>query len=135
MAELSDAAELLVLDWILGTGTPTRPAASALALDTTTISDTDTGATITEPPDANGYDRQVVAWNAAAAGAATNNGAETFGPCITTNWGLVTDFCVVDTATYVTGGIVVFSALDTSRTINIDDSLQFADTAITVTAN
>lgn len=135
MAELSDAAELLVLDWLLTTGTPTRPAASALALDTTTITDVDTGVTITEPPDANGYDRQVVVWNAAAAGASTNNGVETFGPCITTNWGSITDFCVVDSATYNVGGIVVFSALDTPRTINIDDSLQFADTAITVTAD
>ncbi len=135
MAELSNAAEILVLDWILTTGTPTRPAASALALDTTTISDTDTGATITEPPDGDGYDRQVVAWNAAAAGAATNNGVETFGPCVGTNWGSVTDFCVVDSATFGAGGVVVFSALDTSRTINIDDSLQFADTAISVTAD
>lgn len=135
MAELSNAAELLVLDWILTTGTPTRPAASALALDTTTISDTDTGATITEPPDGDGYDRQVVVWNTAAAGAATNNGVETFGPCTGTNWGSVTDFCVVDSATFGAGGVVVFSALDTARTINIDDSLQFADTAISVTAD
>ncbi len=135
MAELSNAAELLVLDWLLTTGTPTRPAASAIALDTTTIGDADTGATITEPPDANGYDRQVVIWNAAAAGAADNNGVETFGPCITTNWGSITDFCIVDNATYATGGIVVFSALDTARVINIDDSLQFADQAITVTAD
>lgn len=135
MAELSNSAELLVLDWILTTGTPTRPAASALALDTTTISDTDTGSTITEPPDANGYDRQVVTWNAAAAGAATNSSQETFGPCITTNWGLITDFCVVDNSTYNAGNVVVFSPLDTARTINIDDSLQFAAAAISVTAN
>jgi hypothetical protein len=135
MAELSNAAELLVLDWILTTGTPTRPAASALALDTTTISDTDTGATLTEPPDANGYDRQVVTWNAAAAGAATNSSAETFGPNITTNWGSITDVAVVDNATYASGGVVVFTALDTARTINIDDSLNFATSAISVTAD
>jgi hypothetical protein len=47
----------------------------------------------------------------------------------------VTDFCVVDVTTFGAGGIVVFSALDTPRTINIDDSLQFADTSITVTAD
>lgn len=135
MAELSNAAELLVLDWILTTGTPTRPAASALALDTTTISDTDTGATISEPPDANGYDRQVVTWNAAAAGAATNSSAETFGPNITTNWGSITDVAVCDTATYASGGVVVYTALDTARTINIDDSLNFATSSISVTAN
>ena len=135
MAELSNAAELLVLDWLLTTGTPTRPAASALALDTTTITDTDTASTITEPPDANGYDRQVVAWDAAAAGAAVNTAAEVFGPCITTNWGSITDFAVCDNATYATGGIVVFSALDTARTINIDDSLNFAIGAISVTAD
>jgi len=135
MAELSNAAEILVLDWILTTGTPTRPAASALALDTTTITDTDTGVLGTEPPDANGYDRQVVAWDAAAAGAAANTAVETFGPCITTNWGSITDFAVVDSATYNVGGLVVFSALDTPRTINIDDSLQFAAAAISVTAD
>ncbi len=135
MAELSNATEILVLDWILTTNAATRPAASALALDTTTISDTDTAVTITEPPDGDGYDRQVVAWNAAAAGAATNNGAETFGPCTGTNWGSVTDFAVCDNATFATGAIVVFSALDSARTINIDDSLNFADTAISVTAD
>ncbi|MDH3233762.1 MAG: hypothetical protein OEQ29_09540 [Alphaproteobacteria bacterium] len=135
MAELSNAAELLVLDWILTTGSPTRPAASALALDTTTITDADTGATITEPPDANGYDRQVVTWNAASAGSADNSSAETFGPCITTNWGSITDFAVVDSATYGAGGVVVFSALTTPRTINIDDSLQFAAGSVVVTAD
>lgn len=135
MAELSDAAELLVLDWLLTTGSPTRPAASALLLDTTTISDTDTASSVTEPPDGDGYDRQVIAWNAAASGAADNNGAEVFGPCVGTNWGSVTDFAVADNATFNTGGIVVFSALDNPRVINIDDSLNFADQSITVTAN
>lgn len=135
MTELSNSAELLVLDWILTTGNPTRPAASALALDTTTITDADTGATISEPPDANGYDRQVVTWNAASGGSADNSSAETFGPNITSNWGTITDVAVVDNATYNAGNVVVFTPLDTSRTINVDDSLNFAAGSITVTAN
>lgn len=135
MAELSDAAVILVLDWLLTTGSPTRPAASILCLDTTTISDTDTGSTITEPPDGDGYDRQVIAWNGAAAGTADNNGAETFGPCTGTNWGSVTDFCITDLVTYNAGGVVVFTPLDSARVINIDDSLNFADQSITVTAD
>ncbi len=134
MAQLSDAAEILVLDWILVTGSPTRPAASALALDTTTISDTDTGVTIGEPPDANGYDRQVVAWDAADSAGADNTALESFGPNITSDWGSITDFGVVDTATYNSGGLVVFAALDTARAMTVDDTLEFAAGAITVTA-
>lgn len=134
MSELSDAAELLVLDWLLGTGTPTRPAASALCLDTTTITDADTGATISEPPDANGYDRQTCAFGAAAAGSASNSALESFGPNITTNWGTITDFCICDTLTYASGGMVVFSPLDVAKAVTVGDTLEFAIGAVVVTA-
>ena len=133
MAELSDAAEILVLDWIMGGAIPTRPAAQYLALTTGTISDAETGTNLGTSSEisGNGYARPVCAFDAAAAGATGNSALETF-TASGGNWGTILDFAICDAVT--TGGCIVFSALDTSRVVNDGDTLEFAAAAIQVTA-
>lgn len=66
---LTDDAEVLVLDWVNGVGSPTRPAAPLkLALMTANGSDSAGGTEVV----GGSYVRQDVAIDAAAAGAASN---------------------------------------------------------------
>lgn len=135
MSNLSDAAELLVLDWLLGTGNPNRPAAHALGITTVAVTDSMTGATVTEPPAANGYSRQDCPFDAAAAGQAQNTAIEEFGPNTNVDWGTIISFFIADSLTFGAGGIVVYGNLTTPRAVAVDDVLQFAANAITVTAD
>lgn len=79
-----------------------------------------------------GYARQAVAFDAPSNGAGSNTALETFGPCTTTNWGSVTHAALGDTASgaFTTG--LYYGALTTARTVNVDDSLEFAAGAIDV---
>jgi len=66
---LTDTAENLILDWILGVGSPTRPTTSLkLALYTSAPSDSATGTEVT----GGSYARQNIAFSAASGGATAN---------------------------------------------------------------
>lgn len=132
MAGLSDAAELLALDWLFGAGSPTRPVGQFLALTTGAISDSDTGSNLggSTEPSGNGYARPATAFDAAAAGATANTALESF-TASGGNFGTITDFAICDAVTL--GGMIGFAVLDTARTVNDGDTLEFAAGAIDVT--
>lgn len=74
---LTDAAESLVLDWINGVGSPTRPTAPLkLALITTTTASTDS--TAGSEVSGGSYARQTVTLSAASGGATSNSGTVSF---------------------------------------------------------
>lgn len=132
MAELSDAAEILVLDWLFTAGSPTRPTAWYVGLTTGSISDAETGTNMGSSSEISGnnYARQAVTFGAAAAGQTDNDALETF-TASGGNWGTILDFAICDALT--TGGLIVFSPLDNSRVMNDGDALEFAAAAIVIT--
>lgn len=72
---LTDDAELLVLDWVNGVGSPTRPTTPLkLALMTANGSDSAAGTEVV----GGSYARQSVTLSAAAAGTTSNSGTVTF---------------------------------------------------------
>ena len=135
MSEMSNYLEDEILDHMLGEGARdfTSPATLFIALTTATPTDASTGATITEVANSNGYARQAVNFNAASGGSATSNGAITGFTASGGAWGTVTSFVIVDGGTHGAGNVLFWTDLDTSRTVNDGDTLNFADQAITVT--
>jgi hypothetical protein len=117
---LTNAAELLMLDWINIVGTPTRPSSPLQIALFTTAPNQETGSGGTEVS-AGGYARQNVTFGSASAGAASNSGAVTFGPA-SASWGTVVAAGIYDSA----------GNLSASKTIDNGDSFQFAIGQVTV---
>jgi len=134
MAGLSDTAELLVLDWITVTGSPTRPAGFYLALYTTNPPggfETDTSAV---EATGGGYVRKSLTMTAAAAGSASNTTATawTVGTDLAAGtykgWGL---YSASVAGTYLGGA--VFSA---DRIVSVSgDKINFAIGSVVLTAD
>jgi hypothetical protein len=121
MAALSDYAEKLLLDWMMTTGSATRPTAWYVALFTTATDDAGGGTEVS----GNGYSRQTVTFDAATSGTGTtsNTDAPTF-TAAGGNWGTITHIAIHDAATG--GNRLWHGALAASKTIDDGDSLQFA---------
>ena len=128
MSAMTNYLELKVLDHVLGTAAFTMPTNVYLALFTA-VADGEAG-TVTEVS-GNGYARQACAFGAAASGLASNSAQETF-TASGGNWGTITHFGLYDALT--TGNLLIYGALDASRTINDGDTLTFAVGAVDITA-
>lgn len=128
MAALSDHAEKLILDWLMTTGSATRPTTWFVALYTAAPSDAGGGTEVA----GNGYSRQSVTFGAAATpgGTTDNTGAVSF-TASGGNWGTITHIGVFDAST--TGNLLWHGSLAASRTVNDGDTLSFAIGAITLT--
>lgn len=128
MSAMTDYAEKLALDWLFTNGAATRPTAWFVALHTAAPGETATG----EISTGSAYARQTATFRAASSGAGTtdNNGAITFGPATTSNWGTVSGISVWDNGTIGSGNALIAGTLATARAINIGDSLQIADGAL-----
>lgn len=123
---MTDYLEGALIDHVLRNTSMTSPTTVYVALHT--ASPTETGGV--GELSGNGYAREAVTFGADTDGVSTNSGAVTF-TASGGNWGSVTHFTVWDSLT--TGNSLLWSALDTSRTVNDGDSLEFATSAITVT--
>jgi hypothetical protein len=121
MAALSDHAEKLLLDWMLTTGTATRPTAWYVGLYTSATDDAGGGTEVS----GNGYARQAVTFDAATSGTGTtsNTDAPTF-TAAGGDWGTITHIAIHDAATG--GNRLWHGAMAASKTIEDGDSLQFA---------
>jgi hypothetical protein len=114
---LTDAAENLMLDWVNGVGTPTRPTTPLkLALMTANGSDSANGTEVT----GGSYARQDVTMAAASGGATSNSGAVTY-----TNMPACT---VVGVEVWNNGGTVRiwYGALTASKAVNSGDTFTVA---------
>lgn len=119
MAAFSDYAEDAVLDHVLGTAALASPASVYLALFVTDPTDADTGTEVST----GGYARQVITFNAAAAGVATNDADVSF-TASGAAYGTVTHIGIYDA---VSGGnLLIHTQLSASRLVIDGDTLTFS---------
>ena len=132
----SDYLENEILDHIFSAATWAADATIYVGLSTVTITDSDTGSTVTEP--AASYARVAVTnnateWPASSGGTKANANAISFPTPGAGGWGLITDFFIASAAS--AGNIYVYGTLTIAKTINQNDTVQFAanDLDLTVT--
>ena len=128
MAALSDHAENLLLNWLMTTGTATRPTNWYVALFTSAPNDAGGGTEVS----GNGYSRQSVSWDTASGtgGTTANSGAVSF-TASGSGFGTVTHIGIFDASS--SGNLLWHGAMDTSKTVASGDVLQFAAGAIDLT--
>ena len=121
MAALSDYSEKLLLDWLMTSGTATRPTAWYVALYTAAPNDAGGGTEVS----GNGYSRQSITFDAATSGAGTtsNNIAVSF-TAAGGNWGTITHIGIFDAVT--AGNLLWHGSLVASKIVNDGDSLLFS---------
>lgn len=121
MSALSDYSEKLLLDWMMTTGSATRPTAWYVALYTAAPSDSGGGTEVS----GNGYSRQSVAFAAASTpgGTTSNTGAVSF-TASGGSWGTITHIGIHDAST--SGNLLWHGGLTTSKTVGDGDTIEFA---------
>lgn len=121
MAALSDYAEKLLLDWMMTTGSATRPTAWYVALYTAAPSDSGGGTEVS----GNGYTRKAVTFAAASTpgGTTSNSGAVTF-TAAGGSWGTITHIGIHDALS--SGNLLWHGSMTASKTIADGDTLEFA---------
>ena len=121
MAALSDYAEKLLLDWMMTTGSATRPTAWYVALYTAAPSDSGGGTEVS----GSGYSRQSVTFAAASTpgGTTSNTGAVSF-TASGGSWGTITHMGIHTASTG--GNLLWHGALTASKTVGDGDTLEFA---------
>ena len=122
----SNYLENKVIDHFLGTSSTSAPSNVYMGLFTSNPTDANSGTEVS----GNGYSRQVITFNAASSGSATNSSAETF-TASGGNWGTITHFGIFDAST--SGNLLYHGALTDDKVIEDGDSLVVAGSAITIT--
>ena len=121
MAALSDYAEKLLLDFLMTTGSATRPTNWYVALYTGAPSDSGGGTEVS----GSGYARKSVTFSAAASpGGTTSNTNEVSFTASGGNYGTVTHMGIFDASS--SGNLLWHGALTASKTVADGDTLTFA---------
>lgn len=131
MSELSDHAEALVLDWLFTTDSVTRPTAWYLALTTGAISDAETGSNLGGSTEisGNGYSRQGSIAFSRSGSTMDNDSALSF--TASGDWGTIAYCAICDASSG--GNMLCHTPLDTSRSVNDGETLQFAAGDVDIT--
>jgi hypothetical protein len=121
MAALSDYSEKLILDYLMTTGSATRPTNWYVALYTAAPSDAGGGTELS----GSGYAREAVTFAAATSGTGTtsNSGAVVF-TADGGDWGSVTHMGIHDATSG--GNLLWHGALAAAKTVLDGDSLEFS---------
>ena len=121
MAALSDVSEKLVLDWLMTTGSATRPTAWYVALYTGAPSDSGGGTEVS----GSGYARKTVTFDAAATpGGTTQNSGDVSWTASGATFGTVV---AIGIHTAVSGGDLLWHGnMTASKTIADGDTLEFS---------
>lgn len=121
MAALSDYSEKLILDYLMTTGSATRPTNWYVGLYTAAPSDAGGGTELS----GSGYAREAVTFAAATSGTGTtsNSGAVVF-TADGGDWGSVTHMGIHDATS--SGNLLWHGALAAAKTVLDGDSLEFA---------
>jgi len=128
MAALSDHAEELLLNWLMTTGTATRPTNWYVALYTAAPSDSGGGTEVST----GGYARQAVTFAAASSpgGTTSNSGTVSF-TASGADYGTVTHIGIFDAVS--SGNLLWHGAMTASKTIADGDTLEFSTGNIDLT--
>lgn len=139
MSQASDYLEGQLRAHIFRTASFTKPTVLAVALLSSAPTDAQTGATMPELANANGYARVArnpldANWTAASAtdGLTDNAAVITFGPATGADWAAATHFAILDDATYGAGNIICYGTLASPRTVLVGDTATFAVGALDV---
>jgi hypothetical protein len=120
MAALSDYAEKLLLDFLMTTGTATRPTNWYIALYTGAPSDAGGGTEVSGA----GYARQSVAFDAAASpGGTTSNSGDVSFTAVGGDYGTVTHMGIFDASS--SGNLLWHGVLTASKTVEDGDTITF----------
>lgn len=121
MAALSDYAEKLLLDWMMTSGSATRPTAWYVALYTAAPSDSGGGTEVST----GGYARKSVTFDAATSpGGTTSNSADVSFTAVGGNYGTVTHMGIFDASTG--GNLLWHGVLSASKTVEDGDTITFS---------
>jgi hypothetical protein len=121
MAALSDHAEKLLLDWMMTSGTATRPTAWFVALYTAAPSDAGGGTEVSGA----GYARQSVAFDAAATpGGTTSNSADVSFTAAGGDYGTVTHLGIFDASS--SGNLLWHGILTAPKAVEDGDTITFS---------
>jgi hypothetical protein len=128
MAALSDHAEKLLLDWMMTTGSATRPTAWYVGLFTAAPSDAGGGTEVS----GSGYSRQAVTFAAASTpGGTTSNTGDVSFTAAGGNWGTITHIGIFDASS--SGNLLWHGSMTASKIVNDGDTLQFSTGNIDLT--
>jgi hypothetical protein len=128
MAEFSTYLENKIIDHMLRDQSFTPPSMVYVALFT--ADNGLEGGTITGEVSGGSYARQAVTLTAASDGESSNSGDITF-PTATADWGTITHVALMDASTG--GNVLMYSALDSSKTVNNGDTFKINDGDLDVT--
>jgi hypothetical protein len=120
-------AEDLVVNWLLTTGTATRPTSWTVGLFTA-VADAEAG-TVTEVSGGS-YARTAVSFSAASSGA-TANSADVQFPTATASWGTITHAGVYDNG----GNLLFVGELTNSKSVGSGDTFQISTGSLTISLN
>lgn len=124
---LTNTAEALMLDWVHGVGTPTRPTTPLkVALYTAAPGETGGGTEVS----GGSYARTNVTLSAASGGSTSNSADVTF-PTATASWGTVTHIGIFDSAG--TPVLIWYGALTASKTVDNGDTFKIPSGSLTLT--
>lgn len=130
MPSLSNYAQSGLYNHFFRGATFSKPSTIAIALLTNVPRENDTGATIAELPNTNGYTRVNHAsgdayWRHFIPGSGDNLVEIAFPPA-TADWGMVSGVAVLDSATHGAGNLLMQGALPSPRDIKSGDVYRFA---------
>jgi hypothetical protein len=127
MSKMSNYLEKKLLDHVLTNTAYTPPTKVYLALFTSDPTDAGSGTEIT----GGAYARQEITFGAASSpGGTSSTTADIVFPVATANWGIVSHVGIYDAST--AGNLLFHGALNTARTINIDNQLVILAGELTV---
>ena len=127
---ISDYLSDALLDHVFKTAAYTKPANIYVALCDTTVIDSNTGSTISEPAGGSYAREQHESYDVASSGASENTGVITFTQA-TASWGTITDMALCDAITV--GNLLIYAVLDASKAIGNLDTAEWADGAFDIT--
>lgn len=133
MGSFADYLEDAILDHCFKNTALSQPTNLYVALCKSTIAEDDTGSTLPTEVSGGSYARKVCnTWDASSGGATENSQPCTFAQA-TADWGVVTDFAILDHST--TGKLYAFGKLNTTKNIQSGDTARFATGDIDISLN
>ena len=126
MAEFSNYLEAKLLNHVLRNTSYTSPTTTYVGLFTAAPSDTASGTEVS----GGSYARQPLSVTTATEGIVTSSGDITF-PQATANWGTISHIGILDALT--SGNLLMYTPLNTAKTIETDDILKISSGNLTIT--